>query len=335
MKILVTGATGFVGKAIVAELLQEKFDIYCLGSQKSENRDDLPNFYKADVERFESLRNLENLGKIDVLIHTAGLAHQFGKITEENFWKTNVEGTRNTALLAINLKVRHFILISSVAVYGKGAFKKKNSKTATAENINFIDENSICEPDGIYARSKLESEIAAREICEKQQIPLTILRLATVIGEGDRGNVSRLIKAVDTNRFVWVGTGENYKSLIYKTDVGRACRIVLNKKRAETEIFNLTAEPLKMKQIVGQIASQLKKRIPKFSISAVTLKKLFRLNAWYFRFKKIEKLSETVEKWLSEEVFSGEKIKEEYGFRAETSIVEAIGRQAEFYKNQK
>jgi nucleoside-diphosphate-sugar epimerase len=333
MKILVTGATGFVGNAIVTELLEKNLDVYCLGSLKSENKAALPNFYQADIRKYESLSYLEKLEKIDVIIHTAGLAHQFGKTTERDFWEINVEGTKNTALLAIKLNVKHFILISSVSVYGKKIFQKK--KSANPEELYFIDENHLCEPNSGYAQSKLEGEAVARKICEKQKIPLTILRLATVIGEGDEGNVARLIKAVDKNQFIWIGAGENYKSLIYKADVARACLIVLNKKRAETEIFNLSAEPLRMNEIVGQIALRLNKRIPQFSIPAALLKKIFRINAIFFRFKKIEKLSETAKKWLSEEVFSGEKIKKEYGFYTETSAVEAIGREAEFYKNKK
>ncbi len=333
MKILVTGATGFVGKAIVKELLQKRFDIYCLGNSEAKNKTDLPNFYRADIRNYETLRRLEQLKEIDAIVHTAGLAHQFGKIKEEDFWNTNVEGTKNTCLLAVKLNVKHFILISSVAVYGKKILEK--GRPEAPKNIDLIDESYICEPDSIYARSKFESEKAAREICEREKIPLTILRPATVVGEGDRGNVSRLIKAIDKSRFLWLGSGENYKSLIYKGDVARACRIVLNKKKEETEIFNLTAEPLKMSEIVGQIALSLKKKIPKFSFSVELLRKLFQVNENVFRFKKIEKLSDTVEKWLSEEVFSGEKIKEEYGFYAETPIVEAINREVEFYKNRK
>lgn len=330
---MVTGATGFVGRAIAAELLRKNFEVYCLGSLSSKNKAGLPNFLQADIREFESLKKLEKLEQIDVLIHTAGLAHQFGPVTDEDFWRTNVEGTKNTTLLAVKLKVRHFILISSVAVYGKKTLNKKNSKVAKI--THFIDESDACEPTSSYARSKLEGEKTAQKICAEQQISLTILRLATVVGEADEGNVLRLIKSIDKNRFVWIGTGENRKSLIYKDDVARACLVLLNKKGKETDIYNLTAAPIKMNQIVGQIARSLKKRIPKFSIPATVFEKVFRLNVIFFRFNKIELLSETIEKWLSEEVFSGEKIKEEYGFRAETPIEQAIGREAEFYKNQK
>jgi nucleoside-diphosphate-sugar epimerase len=326
MRILVTGAEGFVGKAIVAELQKENHEVFCLGSPNSTNKDNLPNFQKADIADFESLKNLENLQNIEAFIHSAGLAHQFGKTDEEDFHKINVVGTKNAAMLAADLCVKHFILIGSVAVYGKSRQQK---------DVAAIDEDFECEPEGIYARSKLESEKAAREVCEKNGVPLTILRLATVIGENDRGNTARLIETIDRRLFVWIGKGENYKSLVYKNDVAKACLSVLLKKTHATEIFNVTAEPVSMKEIVSEIALRLNRKIPKIYIPVEFLQKVFLINTKLFRIEKISNQSPTIEKWLSDDIFSGDKIASEYGFRAETSISEAIRRQVEVYKNLK
>lgn len=333
MKILVTGATGFVGRAIVTELLQEGNEVYCLGSLKSKIKTGLPNFFRADIKKLENLKILEKIGNVDAIIHSAGLAHQFGKIKEADFWKINVEGAKNTALLAVKLNARHFILISTVAVYGKMKFE--NQSANENKNAQFINEDCPCRPESVYAQSKLEGEIAAREICENKKIPLTILRLATVIGEGDQGNVMRLIKSVDKNRFLQIGSGENYKSLIYKGDVARACRILLNKKSKKTEVFNLTATPLKMNEIINGITLGLNKKIPKYSIPASAIKKVFQISAIFYHFEKFVKLSETFEKWISDEIFSGDKIKREYGFYTETTINEAIAREVKYYKNRK
>ncbi len=337
MKVLITGAGGFVGKAVATELERGGFEICCLGSPKSKNRDNLPNFCRADIRDFESLERLEELTGTDAIVHAAGLAHQFESVESGEFWKTNVEGTTNTALLAIKLKVRQFILISSVSVYGKN--KSAGEDAEAGQTLHYIDENHICEPQGAYARSKLAAEDAARAICDGQPIRLTILRPATVIGEADTGNVARLIRMIDARRFVWIGKGKNHKSLIYKGDVARACRIVCSEKSDEkeyqTEIFNLTAEPLQMREIVAQIETGLAGKISKFSISEKLTSRLFEINAKSFGLKKIENLSETVEKWLAEEVYSGEKIKRQYGFCAAVPPLEAIRREVEFYKNRK
>lgn len=321
MKVLVTGARGFVGQAIVAALLSEKHEVFCLVSLKSENVNKLPNVYRGDITDAESLAKLKRIKNIDVVIHSAGLAHQFVNTPDEDFMQINVIGTENTARLACELQVKHFILISSVAVYGN--FENKTG---------MIDEKFPCEPQSIYARSKFEAEKSAQKICENYKVALTILRLATVLGEDDRGNTARLIQAIDRKRFLWIGKGENHKSLIYKADVADACVKILDKKTNVTEIFNLTGEPVKMNFVVSEIAKNLNRKIPSIKVPVKLLKNIFEANLKTLKSKKISKLSETVEKWMSEDVFSGRKFAEVYNFRAQTPISEAIRRQVKTYR---
>jgi UDP-glucose 4-epimerase len=327
MRILVTGASGFLGKAIVAELLRENFEVYGLGSLRTREGGgvDGPNFLRADITDRASLGRVESIGQVDVVIHAAGLAHQFGPTAAEKFRAVNVEGTRNVASLAARLNAVHFILISSVAVYG-------NSKLSTDGVL--IEEDSACAPESVYAESKLESEKAAAETCAENSIGLTILRPATIIGENDRGNTARLIKAVDRRKFLWIGKGENRKSLIYKDDVAAACLSVLRQKTIRTEIFNVTAAPISMKEIVSEIALGLDRTIPKIVVPPGLLKSLFRVNEKSLKVGKIQKISGTIEKWLSDDVFSGEKIAREYGFRAATPIEEALRRQVASYRSR-
>ena len=97
MRVLVTGAGGFLGRAIVAELLAEKVEkneVFCLVRRKSKDDDNLPNVFRGDIADFQSLSELENIENIETIIHAAGLAHQFGKTADEDFWKVNVEGTK-------------------------------------------------------------------------------------------------------------------------------------------------------------------------------------------------------------------------------------------------
>jgi nucleoside-diphosphate-sugar epimerase len=244
----------------------------------------------------------------------------------------NVLGTENVARLAVKLKVKHFILISSVAVYGK---KPANLGLNNLAIYKFgITEEAVCQPQGFYAHSKLESEKAAQRICADSKIALTILRPAAVIGEEDRGNVARLIKAIDKKRFFWIGAGENFKSLIYKGDVAKACVKIL-RKTAGNEIFNVTAQPSTMKEIVSEIENNLGIKAPKFSISSKIISKCFLINTKFLRLKKLNQIEGILEKWLSEDVFSGEKFKKIYGFQTEISIKEAIRRQVEHYKKNK
>lgn len=339
MKILVTGAGGFVGKAIVSELkrnsskdnLYEIFELLNKTAKPENNIENEGKIFRVDITDFEDLKNSVNSPKIDVVIHSAALAHQFGRQIKENFFRINAHGTENVARLAVLLKARHFILISSVAVYGETQI---SGATETDKNASGILEEAVCHPEGFYAESKFEAEKIAARICAENKIALTILRVTTVIGEEDRGNVSRLIEAIDEKRFVWIGKGENYKSLIYKKDVARACLQIIGKTEG-TDIFNVTAEPVKINEIVSTIGEELNVKIPKLKISPKILNIFFLLNSKLTKIEKIEKIAATTEKWLAENVFSGEKFKRRYEFRTETPITEAIKRQVESYKKTK
>lgn len=319
MRIVVTGASGFIGREIVFELQRLNHEVISFIGLNRNDVGNLPNIVRADISDYENLRGNCELKFADVVIHSAGLAHQFGKTADEDFLNVNVNGTENVARLAVYLQVKHFILISSVAVYGNSG------------NNEAFDETNVCNPKGIYAISKFKAEEVARQICDKNNVSLTILRPATVIGENDRGNTARLIEAIDRKRFIWIGKGENRKSLIYKKDVALACLKVLEKSTTATEVFNVTGEAVKMNFIVSEIAKNLNRKIPPFGVSQRLLKIIFGVNNKGLQIGKISNLQETIRKWISDDVFSGEMIREKYGFQTEIEVSEAIRRQAQFY----
>ena len=325
MKVIVTGAKGFVGKEIVEETVENNHIVFEVGRiRKAESgKKESDNYFAADITDYKNLTELEKLKNVDAVVHSAGLAHQFGDIEKEKFYKVNVLGTKNIAELAVKIKAGQFILISSTAIYGL----KKGQVS--------IDEETTCQPETLYAESKLEAENICIEICKQNKLPLTILRLAPVIGENNVGNAARLISAIDKRRFIWIGNGGNLKTLIYKTDVARAVVRILHNKKEELEIFNLAASPVSMKKFVGEIEKQLQKNAPKFYIPSGILQKFFSINKQTLSIAKINKISETIEKWLSDDIYSAQKIKNEYNFEAQTSIAEAIGKQVKCYLREK
>lgn len=332
MKVIITGVTGFIGQEIASEFINNAFQVIGL-TRAREVFDPAQQgvvFVQADITNYENLSKLENETDIDLMIHSAGLAHQFGETKKEEFDAVNFKGTENVLNSAVKLKVKHFILIGSTAVYG---IPGKNE--VSGKNTIVIDENTPTNPQTLYAESKLESERICRQICETNNIALTIFRLAPVIGEANVGNVARLISTIDKNRFVWIGDGTNLKSLIYKRDVALSCLAVAKKKTNKTEIFNLAAEPVRMKDFVNEIASRLNKKTLPISIPAFVLRGIFRANASFFKIKKLDKLSDTVEKWLSNDVYSADKIAQAYGFKPQTTVFEGLHKQIDYYKAKK
>lgn len=336
MRILVTGAAGFIGREIIKELSRLDLAVFQVinsrNSLKTPSTDLVGKIFAADITDFKNLAKIESLKKIDAVVHSAGLAHQFKNIEREKFRAVNIDGTKNILKLSLKLNAKQFILISSTAVYGI----KKNSKDEENNLSRLeIDENTVCQPETLYAESKLQAEDTARRFCEKNKIALSILRLPPVIGEGNLGNAARLTEAIDKRKFFWIGAGENLKTFIYKKDVARACGKILLEKKGGTEIFNLAADPIKMKDFVALIAGKLEKGIPKFKIPAGLFEWFFDFNQKFLGLKKIDKVSETFKKWLSDDVYSANKIAKVYNFKPETSIEQAIGKQVDWYRNKR
>ena len=323
MKILVTGATGFIGKEIVSKLVFNNHQVIGIARDSIDKQHEIGTkieLIKTDITNNDDVLKLLNLKNIDSVIHCAGLAHQFGKVEAGIFEKVNVEGTENIARLAGKLNINHFILISSTAVYGR--------------HKNEVKETTECRPETDYAKSKLISEEVCREVCEKNDTPLTIFRLAPVLGEKGIGNVPRLIGAINKRRFLWIGDGSNKKSLIYVEDVADACLKLLISKKNKTEIFNLASEPIEMRKLVSIISESLKKTVPKASIPVIIPDIIFKLNSKILKSGFIENLSKTIEKWLSDDIYSADKIKIEYGFQPETSVEMAVNKQCQWFLNK-
>lgn len=322
MKVLVTGSNGFVGREIIAEITRIGFSPVGLDRDQA-IEPSIPHI-QADITLESEIEKIGVTNKVDAVIHSAGLAHQFGLVEKEKFWSINVTGTANIAKAAALMNAKHFVLVSSVSVYGRAMEDAPR------------DEGGQCQPNGYYAESKYESELVARKICAENNIGLTILRLATVIGEGDRGNVGRLIEAIDRKRFMWIGKGDNRKSLIYKKDAARACAAALQVPGGQgARIFNVSAEPLKMNEIVGAIEHTLGKKALPGHIPPGLLRAAFALNDKTAALGKIAKISDTVEKWLSDEIFPAEAIKHELGFETTTPVTEAIRLETEYYLKNK
>ncbi len=335
MKVIVTGANGFIGESVW--LLLEKHGLnvirFC-GKKKaghSDGQKDLSNReFSIDLTKKSSFRVADQLDGISSIVHCAGLAHQEGRIKRDEFFNVNVKALENTLEFAKEQSVEKFILLSSVAVYGI------QNKLSANEPVN---ESTVCQPQGFYAQSKLEGEKKAIEFCLKNDIELTILRLSTIIGEGDPGNLLKLIKFLKSGRFFWVGRGENRKSLLGKSDVGRAvCSVLMQtpvtRIKENPAVYNLASEPVRMHEIVETIEKSLQLRTHSLVISPVFAQWLFRLNRKFLNFKTVEQISDKLDKWLSDEVFSAEKFQNEYGFSVEREALEAIECECQWFLNQ-
>jgi nucleoside-diphosphate-sugar epimerase len=164
-------------------------------------------------------------------------------------------------------------------------------------------------------------------------MPLTIFRPAPVMGKGSKGNFARLISAIDHGRFIWVGKGENLKSVVYVGDVAHAAAEVLNKGGEGTQIFNIAADPVRMKEIVNAIADKLGRRIPPLHLpSSAARIAAATASLAGGRFKRVAAMLDT---WLGDAVYANARLREVYGYTPGTPLDDAVRREVEYYLKHK
>jgi nucleoside-diphosphate-sugar epimerase len=281
---------------------------------------DLPNYLPADVLRPENLERV--LEGIDSVVHAAGAAHRPAEqLHEPEAFAANVRGVENIMAAAARAGVKHVTLISSVSVYGP--------------HHGPASEDTPCRPDSAYGQSKLAGEHLARHVAEGAGFGLAILRLATVYGEGDPGNIGRLMRAIDRGRFIWVGPGANHKSLIDREDVARACLAVVQSPGTGIRTFNVSASPCTMNEVVEGLAAALRREIRNIRLPASLAFAGGRLATLAtFGHPTATGLLEALEKWLSDDVFDGQAFQNSFGYAPEVPLVEGLRRQVAAYRRQ-
>jgi nucleoside-diphosphate-sugar epimerase len=320
-RVLVTGASGFIGSAVVEACQQDGLNVRASGRSES-GRVTWPDWVTMDVERPSTLvRALEGM---DSVIHCAGLAHQFGRgVDPARFFDVNFKGTKSVVEAAIAASVRHFVLVSSVSVYG-------------ASSGELCDESARCDPSGPYAESKYAAEQEALHLTARGKMSLVILRLATAYGEGDPGNVARIMKAIDRGRFVWIGDGSNRKSLIHREDAARACVAAVATAEADREVFNVSDAPCSLRKLVMELALALGRPVPSWSIPGRLVQVPLRAAAAVAGEPgMLSQARDRVDTWLRENVYENRKVATALQFQTRVSLREGIERQVAWYRKMR
>jgi nucleoside-diphosphate-sugar epimerase len=311
-RLLVTGARGFLGSEIVRHAVAGGWHVCAFGRE----RWPLPaevEFFEGDI--CEPKAMTKAFAGVAALIHAAGLAHVFGPEAKDTarFDAVNETGTATVMEAARTSGVSHIVVVSSVSVYGN-------------YRGDSCDEKVPCQPHTPYAISKWKGELRALECAAKGGIAATILRFATIYGEGDRGNVAKLISALRSGRFVWPGSGLNRKCLIHKEDAAHACLSVLERHVSSNDIYNVSAPPVSMREIVSAITEALGHPMPRIGIPLA----LFRFGGAIARtIGDPGQLEQRLHKFIHDDVYDSSKFEAAFDYATEVTLAEGIRREVE------
>ena len=301
--VAVTGATGFLGPAVVHRLVTDGWKVRAMARRRPAPGL-LPaevDFIRGDLSDETSLRAL--LDGADVVHHLAGYAHgTMAPSAADAYRQVNVQGARTTSSVARALGVPRFIFYSSTAVYGP------------TDGLPPVDEDTPINPIGAYANSKADAE---KIILDTLGHRSTILRLAAVYGPRLKGNYRRLFDAIARGRYVSFGRALNRRTVVFVDDVGSAAGIVTRTSDTQTRVFNVTdGDVHHLRAIVAAIAAAVGKAPPRASLPIGAAKVAARL----LDVAAAAKLSSTrgstlLAKYLEDSAVLGERLQKELGFR--------------------
>lgn len=238
MKILFTGANGFLGKNVIPILREKLMDVKTVGTQMADYVIDISKPFPEFTEKF------------DIVFHAAGKAHSMPKNTaeEKTFYEVNFEGTKNLCDSLKNNLPEIFIFISTVAVYGLDR----------GENIT---EQSPLNGNTPYAKSKILAEDFLLEWSSENGIKLFILRPSLIAGPNAPGNLGDMVSAIKTGKYFNVANGKAEKSIFWVEDFAYLTLQLVNKNGG---IFNVCDDSnYSFKKISSMISQELKKKEPK------------------------------------------------------------------------
>lgn len=209
--ILLTGATGFVGQAVLMQLLRrQERRIRTYGRRAPVGLYDHENAAQTTLHITGELSDCVDfsaaLNDIDVVIHCAAQAHVMKPSPDHSndiYWAANVEGTCNLARHAIAAGVKRFIFISSVKVNGE-----------STTNASPFSHTSLPAPEDDYGRSKQAAEEGLRSLVVGTGMELVIIRPPLIYGAGVKGNFSSLLAIAKKNLPLPLGAIRNQRSMV-------------------------------------------------------------------------------------------------------------------------
>jgi nucleoside-diphosphate-sugar epimerase len=260
--VLVTGANGFLGTVLVRELCQAGYGVRAM-VHSLPNRAVFPadvDVVSGDVRDGEAMKRMTT--GCEGVVHLAGKAHAIDERdgNEGAYYHTNVEGTKHVLDGAALARVQRVIFVSSVKVFGEST-------------EGCVDETAAPNPQTVYAWSKWQAEQLVSEYGKRTGTISISLRLPMVYGPTEKGNLYRMISAIDHGRFPPFPKITNQRSLVHVRNVAQAVLRCLQHTRTSLPAYIVAdASPYSTTYLYESLCRGLGKHPPSWRVPVGLLK---------------------------------------------------------------
>lgn len=320
--ILVTGATGFVGRHLCARLVRDGVRVRGLvRGGGAALPDGVEAAGAADLLDRPAVRDA--MAGVDAVVHLAARVHVMRDRAEDplaEFRRVNVEGTRVLLEEAVRAGVRKLVFASSVKAVGEGGDEALTEGTTPA-------------PADPYGVSKLEAEALVRETAERNALHAPILRFPLVYGPGMKGNMLRLFGLVDRGVPLPFGSVRNRRSMLYVENAVEAVLAVLSAPEAGRELFLCSdGEDLSTPGLVRAVASALGRPARLLPVPPALFLAGGRVGDVVARVAPFPLTSAAVDRLLGSLYVDSSRLGRIAGFRPPVSVAEGLERTAAWYR---
>lgn len=322
MRILVTGGTGFTGKALVKRLLDLGHEVVALDSKEGLKTREIRDWGAEVILGSVTDKEVVRRAMKDVeLVHHVAAAFREMNVPDSYYHEVNVSGTQNVLEAALAAGVRKLVYCSTCGVHG---------------NIDHPPggEDAPIQPADYYQRTKYEAEPLVREFCARG-LPTVILRPAAIYGPGDPERFGMIFRRVARGTFPMFGSGRTLYHPLYIDSLIDAFVLAMEEGKGVGEAYLIADEEyLEIEDLVRRVAKALNVnvKIPHYPIIPILVAghlceavcKPFGVTPPIF--------PRRVDWYRQNRAFKIDKARRELGYQPRVGIDEGLRRTAEWYR---
>jgi UDP-glucose 4-epimerase len=323
--ILVTGASGFIGQRLCRHLQEAGRVVQALVRHPATGP--WSEMFPVELGVDQIPPALFATPKVDTVFHLAGKAHAISEVSGDaaEYHRVNVDGTRLLLEAALKAGVQRFVYFSSV-------------KALADPGEQCVDEDWHPAPAAdIYGRSKYEAEQLVLAAGRASNMHVCCLRPALVYGPGVKGNLLRMMQAIEAGRFPPVPDTGNRRSLVHVEDLIRAAMLAADKPAANGKIYIVTdGRQYSIREMYVMMAATLGRKVPFWTIPAWVLGGVGHIGdlVGRVRGRHFPLDSAAVARLLGSACYSSRKIARELGYRPTRDLFSTLPEMVEFFKQQ-